>query len=132
MNSKRHEGTPAASPKLLRLPAVMALVGLGKTAIYEAMAKSSGQGFPVPVRIGARAVAWREHEVVAWIESRAKTKQEVATVMARLPKGSPTMSELLDECRPLDPRSQTSERESSGQPMTLPMRGIEGVDHGTT
>lgn len=78
MKLKRHETRPPAPSKLLRLPAVCDLVGLSKTSIYHAMAKDGGQGFPVPVRIGSRAVAWREHEVLAWIESRAKTTGEAA------------------------------------------------------
>ena len=69
---KPNEQTPH-SLKLLRLPAVCELVGLSKTSIYSAMSKHSGQGFPAPVRLGCRAVAWREHEVVAWINSRTKT-----------------------------------------------------------
>lgn len=75
MKANKPETAPPARPKLIRLPAVCELVGLSKTSIYAAMAKGSGQGFPVPVRIGCRAVAWREHEVMAWIESRAKTKE---------------------------------------------------------
>lgn len=76
MNSKPPKTTANDHPKLLRLKAVCDLVGLSKTSIYAAMSKANGQGFPVPVRIGCRAVAWREHEVLAWIESRAKVGQE--------------------------------------------------------
>lgn len=75
MKAKKPDTSPPARPKLIRLPAVCELVGLSKTSIYAAMAKDSGQGFPIPVRIGCRAVAWREHEVLSWIESRAKTKE---------------------------------------------------------
>lgn len=60
--------------RLLRLDAVENLTGLRKSSIYTYMA-SKAHGFPTPVRIGARAVAWREHEVRAWIESRSKTKE---------------------------------------------------------
>jgi prophage regulatory protein len=66
---------PALTAKLLRLYGVEALTGLKKSAIYSAMANKDDP-FPAPVRIGARAVAWRESEVLAWIESRAKTKSE--------------------------------------------------------
>ena len=76
MKAKPPQTTAADRPKLLRLPAVCELVGLSKTSIYAAMSKDSGQGFPVPVRIGCRAVAWREHEVLAWIESRSKTQKQ--------------------------------------------------------
>jgi len=63
-------------PKLLRLPAVCELVGLSKTSIYQAMSKSSGRGFPKPVPIGCRARAWREFEVLNWIESQSANKRE--------------------------------------------------------
>ncbi len=69
------ENTPpptAPTPgRLLRLDAVENLTGLRKSSIYTYMA-SKAHGFPTPVRIGARAVAWRESEVLAWIESRTK------------------------------------------------------------
>ncbi len=74
MKANKPDATPSARSKLLRLPAVCELVGLSKTSIYAAMAKDSGQGFPIPVRIGCRAVAWHSYEVLTWIESRAKTK----------------------------------------------------------
>ncbi len=61
--------------RLLRLKAVEDLTALRKTSIYTYMA-SKAHGFPTPVRIGARAVAWKESEVLAWIESRTKTKEE--------------------------------------------------------
>lgn len=67
---------PTAKPgRLLRLTAVENLTALRKTSIYTYIA-SKAHGFPAPVRIGARAVAWRESEVLAWIESRTKTKEE--------------------------------------------------------
>lgn len=69
------ENTPpptAPTPgRLLRLDAVEHLTALRKSSIYTYMA-SKAQGFPTPVRIGARAVAWRESEVLAWIETRTK------------------------------------------------------------
>ena len=67
MNAKKPLVPNSDRPKLLRLPAVCELVGLSKTSIYAAMAKDGGQGFPTPVRIGARAVAWRESDVLTWI-----------------------------------------------------------------
>ena len=29
--------------------------------------------FPKPIRLGKRAVGWRESEVIAWLESRERT-----------------------------------------------------------
>ena len=68
-----HQPEPSVSGRLLRLPAVENLSGLKKTTIYARMADKNDP-FPVPVRLGGRAVAWREREVLAWIEGRAKTK----------------------------------------------------------
>lgn len=77
MKAKKPVTPNTDRPKLLRLPAVCALVGLSKTSIYAAMVKDTGLGFPVPVRIGCRAVAWRESEVLDWIESRTTTREAV-------------------------------------------------------
>lgn len=69
------ENTPtptAPTPgRLLRLDAVEHLTGLRKSSVYTYMA-SKAHGFPTPVRIGARAVAWRESEVLNWISTRTK------------------------------------------------------------
>jgi prophage regulatory protein len=47
----------------LRLKQVKALVGLGRTSIYERV--RSGE-FPRPVSIGPRAVAWTSSSIAAW------------------------------------------------------------------
>lgn len=53
--------------KLMRLPAVMAVTGLGKTTIYAL--QRSGE-FPAARRLTRRCVAWSSSEVQAWVESR--------------------------------------------------------------
>ena len=53
--------------KMLRRPIVENMTGLGRSTIYDLMAK--GQ-FPRPVKLTGRAVAWPESEVAAWLESR--------------------------------------------------------------
>lgn len=65
---------PTAPPtRLLRLPAVLDRVGLRRSRVYDLVA--AGQ-FPAPVRLAARAVAWYEHEVTGWIESRPRARGE--------------------------------------------------------
>lgn len=59
--------TSQHSPRLIRRAEVTRLTGLGRSAIYQKIA--SGE-FPTPIRLGARAVAWQEHEVVRWIANR--------------------------------------------------------------
>ena len=56
---------------LIRLPAVISRVGLKQSRLYELI--QSGE-FPPPVRLGIRAVAWRESEVSAWIASRPSAR----------------------------------------------------------
>ena len=60
--------TPALEElAILRLPNVMRLTGLGRTTIYDMMAKGM---FPRPVSLGFRAVGWRASDIRAWIETR--------------------------------------------------------------
>ena len=53
--------------QLLRRGAVEKLTGLSRATIYVRMAEGE---FPRPIRIGAQAVAWKESDIEAWIESR--------------------------------------------------------------
>ncbi len=62
----------AESPKpkrLLRKPEVMRRTGLRLTRLHELI--RAGR-FPPPVRLtqGGRAVAWHEHQVDEWIDTR--------------------------------------------------------------
>jgi len=52
---------------ILRLPAVKAYVSLSKSTVYDLIHRGL---FPPPVRIGVRAVGWRESDILDWIESR--------------------------------------------------------------
>ena len=55
-------------PRLLaRLPIVLRLTGLGRSTIYRLIADGS---FPLPVRLGPRAVAWRWSDLDQWARSR--------------------------------------------------------------
>lgn len=59
--------------KLMRLPAVIEAVGLGRSAIYALEARGE---FPKRRKLTLRASAWRSDEINAWIESRpAATSQ---------------------------------------------------------
>ena len=59
--------------KMMRLPAVLEETGLSRSALYALM---TAGGFPRPLRIGARAGAWIEDEVDAWIKSRPRGGSE--------------------------------------------------------
>jgi len=64
-----NESTAASShhARLLRLHAVMALVGLGRSTIYDMIKLNA---FPAQLKLGRRAVAWRETDIVNWISTR--------------------------------------------------------------
>jgi len=59
---------------ILRLPEVKARVGLSRSAIYLAISRDE---FPRPVRIGARAVGWRESDIEEWICGRVKNSRKL-------------------------------------------------------
>lgn len=61
--------------KLHRRPTVEAVTGLSRSSIYAMMDDGS---FPRPVRIGRRAVAWRESDLRAWLESRQSAEKPSA------------------------------------------------------
>jgi prophage regulatory protein len=61
---------PAPTPKpekFLRLPLVEELCAIRKSSIYAMMAAKT---FPASVRLGARAVAWRESDIATWQAQR--------------------------------------------------------------
>jgi prophage regulatory protein len=61
---------------LMRLPAVLAAVGLGRSTLYGLIAAG---GFPPPIRLtpSGRAVAWPSSVVEAWIGQRLNQERSV-------------------------------------------------------
>ena len=60
--------TNATTPsRLVRCPEVLDRTGYRKSWLYSLIRRGE---FPEPVRLGARAVAWREADLQTWIESR--------------------------------------------------------------
>lgn len=58
------------SKRLIRKPKVLDVSGIeSNSTLYHLMKHGD---FPRPVRLGKRAVAWREREVLKWIESRER------------------------------------------------------------
>jgi prophage regulatory protein len=70
-NDGRVTLTPARPGKLIRLPLVEDRTGLGKSSIYAGVKAGT---FPAPVRLSARAVAWRESDIDQWIAARLTTR----------------------------------------------------------
>jgi len=52
---------------ILRRPAVERITGLSRSTIYAMMAEGD---FPKPIKLGKRAVGWREADLASWLESR--------------------------------------------------------------
>ena len=51
--------------KILRRAAVEQVTGLSRSTLYAMMAEGD---FPKPVRLGKRAVGWREADIAHWLE----------------------------------------------------------------
>ena len=58
--------------KLLRLPQVLEITGLGRSTAY---AKIKAGEFPAPINLGPRSVAWRSTDVTGWIDSLIRHPQ---------------------------------------------------------
>jgi prophage regulatory protein len=61
--------------ELWRRPKVEEKTGMGRSAIYAAMAQGR---YPKPVRLGENSVAWIADEVEAWIKARVSERDEAA------------------------------------------------------
>ena len=61
---------------IVRLPAVMAQVGLSRSTIYLRISECK---FPRPISLGGRAVGWVQSDVQHWIEERlAESRVDIA------------------------------------------------------
>lgn len=58
--------TEMANEKILKLPAVIETVGLGRSTIYRMMAEGK---FPQSVKLGARAVGWKQSDIDEYLNS---------------------------------------------------------------
>jgi len=50
--------------RILRIPQVIAKVGLGRSTIYGLMKDGN---FPQSIKLGAKAVGWSENDLNAWL-----------------------------------------------------------------
>jgi len=53
--------------RIIRLPAVLARVGISRSSVYAAIARNA---FPAPISLGPRSVGWLESDVDAWLDAR--------------------------------------------------------------
>ena len=66
--------THSPASAFLRLSAVVARTGLGRSSIYIRVKAGT---FPPPVKIGVKAIAWLESDVEAWIAATVKAARTV-------------------------------------------------------
>ena len=59
---------------LIKLPAVKKRTSLSTSEIYRRLEAGT---FPQQIRLGAKAVAWLEHEIDAWIDQRVNASRPV-------------------------------------------------------
>jgi prophage regulatory protein len=65
------------SIKILRLPQVCDVTGLGRSMIYQ---MEADKRFPTRIKIGTRAVGWLEKEVHAWLIRRIEISRNQSRV----------------------------------------------------
>ncbi len=63
--------------KMLRREEVETICGLTRSTIYRLMREEK---FPLPLRIGPRAVRWPESEIEIWLASRPRATGEARAV----------------------------------------------------
>ena len=70
MATRKRPTNAAHRRKLIRLPEVIDLTGVGRSTIYKL--KKKGQ-FPQSVKIGPHAVAWYLDEILEYINTRPRS-----------------------------------------------------------
>ena len=60
-------GADVTAPIFLRMPTVVRMTGLCRSTIYKMISEKK---FPSPVRLGERAVAWRQTDLAKWSDDR--------------------------------------------------------------
>jgi prophage regulatory protein len=63
------------SQQILRLPDVIKKTGLCRSMIYRLLNQGK---FPKRIKLSERSMGFYEHEVDAWLESRAAQRDEVS------------------------------------------------------
>lgn len=69
------QNPPATHNRLVRLPEVMSVTGLGRSSIYELEAKGK---FPKRIALTPRASAWSWNEVLEWVDARIRDREQSA------------------------------------------------------
>lgn len=80
MATQINQSVSVPARRFMKLPEVKAVTSLSTSEIYRRLEAGT---FPAQIKLGARAVAWLEHEIDEWIEQtiaagRPVTDSEVA------------------------------------------------------
>lgn len=59
--------------KLIKLPQVMDMTGLGKTSVYKLMSEKQ---FPIPVTLIGKSKAWVDIEIAEWVERKISERNK--------------------------------------------------------
>ena len=59
------------APRILRLPEVLQITGMGKTFICDRINDGT---FPKQIQLGSRTVVWNEQEVTSWMEDQMASR----------------------------------------------------------
>jgi prophage regulatory protein len=66
MIEKILKSSEPGSNRILRLPEVLARVGLSRSSVY---ARVKAGEFPVQVSLGGKSVGWHSDDIEKWVES---------------------------------------------------------------
>lgn len=69
-NATSLANAPSDTTPFVRLKGVLRMTGLGRSTIYRLVSLNQ---FPRPVKLTARAVAWRRAELESWSADRPHT-----------------------------------------------------------
>jgi len=74
MRLENQQYSATSECKIIRLPKVREMVGLGRSSVYANIKLGK---FPAPIKLGARASGWILSEVEAWISARITASREI-------------------------------------------------------
>jgi prophage regulatory protein len=68
------QDTPPIQDRIIRLPQVKDLTGLGRSSIYLGIKEGR---FPRHINLGGRSVGWLESEIRQWIADRVNASRPI-------------------------------------------------------
>ena len=72
--------------KIHRITSTIVITGLCRSTIYDSVRKGT---FPEPVRLGQRAIGWRESDLMVWVKTRPTSQSlppDATSARARVAK----------------------------------------------